>query len=235
LQTKAKTAEKNKMKADLPNIAVQKPNVRLFGFWPLRMDMYYSASRSKKLTKFKQWIIDKVGEAPVVFDSSLVEKTRKDQMENYLFNFGFRSANVTDTVTTKNKKTIVTYFVNPGDPWKIGEVELPKGHTSCDSIVRERRGTSFLRKGERFDVTNLKNERERIETELRNSGYFTFSREYVTFDLDTLSKEKLINIKIKLLPPNDAAQHQQYWMNNIYIITDYTIEGLADSIKKRYA
>ncbi len=232
--TNVKSAEKNKMKADLPNIASQKPNIRLFGFWPLRMDLYHSAKTSAakhKLTKFKQWIMDKVGEAPVIYDTLGVDKSR-GQMENYLFNFGFLYAKVSDTVVTKNKKTTITFFVNPGTRWKVGEIELPKAHTNCDSIVRERRENTFLHKGEGFDVTNLKNERERIETILRNSGYFTFSREYVAFDLDTISDEKLVNIKIKILPPNDMPEHQQYWLNNIYVITDYSIEGVGDSAKR---
>src|SRR5687768_8705180 len=58
LDTKAKATDKQKIKADLPKIAAQKPNRKFIGFLPFRMWMYYRAARAKKLTKFRQWILD---------------------------------------------------------------------------------------------------------------------------------------------------------------------------------
>jgi outer membrane protein assembly factor BamA len=222
---------REKFKGDLPKIAGQKPNIRVFGFMPARMWLYYAATHSKKLTKFKQWIIDKVGEAPAILDSALIEKGR-EQMETYIFNLGYFHNNVTDTVITKNKKTTVNYYVTPGPVWTIGQIELPKGHTACDSIVRENWRKSLLHTGDHFDMTNAKNERERIETLLRNYGFFTFSREYVGFDYDTFSTPGIINIKENILPPAEGQEHQQYRMNNIYIISDFSGDILNDTVKR---
>jgi outer membrane protein insertion porin family len=232
LQTGAKTAIKGKIREDLLKIAAQKPNVRLFGFMPARLWLYHNATNPhKKLTKFRQWLINKVGEPPVVYDSLLVGKSLI-QMQSYLFNFGYFHAVVTDSVITKNKKTTISFTCNTGEPWIIGTVELPKGHTACDSLVRARHSASALHKGERLDVTNLKAERNRIETELKNAGYFTFSGDYITFDFDTFSEPNVVNIKIILNPPGENQQHQQYWMNKIYVITDYSVEGLNDTTRR---
>jgi hypothetical protein len=59
LTTKLPKADQDKIKEDLSNIVAQKPNKRFLGFLPFRMWMYQSVSKAKKLTKFKQWIIDK--------------------------------------------------------------------------------------------------------------------------------------------------------------------------------
>lgn len=231
LISKAKGSDKEKIKEDLAKIASQKPNKKILGFMPVRMWLYYSATKGGKLTKFKQWIIDKVGEAPVVFDSTLTIKSERS-MENYLFNFGYFHNDVTDTVITKNKKTTIIYTINAGEAWKIGEVELPKGREGCDSIVRERHKSTFLHKGDRFDITNLKNERDRIESILRSSGYYFFNREYVTFDLDSVAQSKLVNIKITINPPTDSTEHEQYYINDIYVVTDYSTEKLVDSTRR---
>jgi hypothetical protein len=230
IKIKAKAVEKEKLNLDLAAITAQKPNKRVFNFAPVRMWFYYSASHSKKLTKFKQWVMDKVGEAPVVYDSAMVKQSC-DNMTEYLFNYGYFHASVTDTVITKNKKTSIIFNIEPHEVWIIREVELPKGHTSCDSIVRANYKGSFLKKGARIDVTNLKKERDRIENVCRNSGYFLFNREYVTFDYDSFAEDKSVTIKIILNHPNDAAEHVQFYLNNIYIISDYSVD-LGDTIHR---
>ena len=231
LHAKGTKAEIAKIRADMGKIVVQKPNNRVFGFMPIRMWLYHSATKGKKLTKFKQFIIDKVGEPPVVFDSSLLLKSRQ-QVQLYLFNYGYLHASVSDTFSVKNKKATITYKINTDAPWRIGEVQLPNGHTPCDSIVRANYKASFLHRGERFDAVNLKNERDRIETLLRNNGYFTFNREYVTFEGDSLPKDKLVNIKIRLNSPADFPEHEQFRMNKVFIITDFTAETFQDTTRR---
>ncbi len=228
LKNKTTTAEKEKIREDLGKIAAQKPNLRFLGFMPFRLWLYHSATRGKRLTKFKQWIIDKVGEPPVIYDSTLVSKSVTN-MENYLFNYGYFHAQVTDTVITKNKRTRIQFNVETKELWKIGDVALPGNHNTCDSLVRESRKNTFLKKGDRFSIVSLKNERDRIENVLRNNGYYFFNREYVTFDLDTATQQNIVNIKITINQPNDSTQHEQYRINNIYIISDYAAERLSDS------
>jgi outer membrane protein assembly factor BamA len=97
--------------------------------------------------------------------------------------------------------------------------------------VRANYKGSFLKKGARIDVTNLKKERDRIENVCRNSGYFLFNREYVTFDYDSFAEDKSVTIKIILNHPNDAAEHVQFYLNNIYIISDYSVD-LGDTIHR---
>lgn len=220
--------EKERVHDDLSKIAAQKPNVRFLGIMPFRMWLYYSATRGKKLTKFKQWIIDKVGEPPVVYDSTSSEKSITN-MENYLWNYGYFNRQVTDTAITKKRRTRVIYTVLPNVQWKIGNVQLPGGRTATDSIVRENYKNSYLKKGDGFSVATLKNERDRIENVLRNSGFFYFNREYVTYEFDTVTTPHVVNIKININQPSDSTLHEQYRINNIYIISDYVVDRFADS------
>lgn len=220
IHSSASTNEKGDLREDLSKIAVQKPNKRFLQLFAFKMWLYHSAVRAKKLTKFRQWIIDKVGEPPVVYDSTLAAKSCT-QMENYLFNAGYFYAQVTDTVRVKSRRTRVSYLIETGLPWKIGTVELPPGKTEIDSVVREGWKNTLLVKGQRFNITYLKNERERIETDLKNEGYFFFNREYINYVLDTIPETKTVNIKINVLPPADTSAHRKYYINEIFVFTDY--------------
>jgi outer membrane protein assembly factor BamA len=231
LKNKLGRAEKEKLLQDMGKITAQKPNVRFLQILPFRMWLYYSATHGKKLNKFKQWIIDKVGEAPVVYDSTQRVKSITN-IENYLWNYGYFDRSVSDTVTTKKRRTKVIYNVQTNQQWKLGSIELPNGHNICDSIVREHRKNTFLKKGDGFSTVNLKNERERIETVLKNAGFFLFNREYVTYDFDTFTTRHVVNVKIIINQPSDSTVHEQYRINNIYIKSDYNAEDLNDVGKR---
>lgn len=224
-------AERDKVKTDFASIVAQKPNRRFLGFMPFKMWLYYSATKGKKLTRFKQWIIDKVGEEPVIYDSLYTEKTER-LLENYMFNFGYFYADITDTVITKNKRTKVIYTLTNGPVWKVGTVNFITAGYKSDSIAYTYRAGSALKTGERFDIANLKTERDRIEGILRNAGFYYFNREYVLFDLDTISESKNVNIKVSIVQPSDTTQHQQFYLNNFYITTDYATELLNDTLKR---
>lgn len=224
--------ERDKVKTDLVNITAQKPNKSFLGFMPFKMWIYYSATKpKKKLNKFRQWLIDKVGEPPVVYDSTLAQKSSQ-LMENYMFNYGYFYAHVTDTAITKNRRTKVTYSITPGPSWKIGDVTYPLSAFKTDTFVYNTKASTKLKTGERFDIANLKAERERIESVLRNSGFYYFNREYVTFNLDTTTNPQHVNIKVIINQPSDTSQHKQYRINNFYVVTDFATDLTYDTLRR---
>ncbi len=230
VKSKISGQERDKLHTDLGQIALQKPNRKFLGM-PVRMWIYYSVTHKKKLNKFRQWLLDKLGEEPVKVDSMQTDRTEK-LMENYLFNYGYFYADVSDTTIVKNRKAKVIYTIVTGEPWKIGEVTFPLANTRTDSLVRARQSGSLLRKGDHFDIANLKAERIRIEDTLRNNGYYFFSREYVTYDLDTSGGNRSVNIKMTINQPSDTSQHEPFKLDNIYVVTDYYSSLGADTIHR---
>ncbi|MFN8298486.1 MAG: BamA/TamA family outer membrane protein [Chitinophagales bacterium] len=229
IKSKLSGQEKDKLHTDLGQIALQKPNRKFLGM-PVRMWIYYSVTHKKKLNKFRQWLLDKLGEEPVIVDTLQTDRSEK-LMENYLFNYGYFYADVNDSVVVKNKKAKTIYTIVTGEPWKIGTVTFPTGNTATDSLVRARQTGTLLRKGDRFDIANLKAERIRVEDTLRNNGYYFFSREYVTYDLDT-SGDRTVNIKMTINQPSDTSVHEPFKLDNIYVVTDYYSSLGADTIRR---
>ena len=211
--------ERERLRDDLTQITAPKPNKRLLGFMPIRLWFYVAANKGKE-NKFNWWIKNKVGEAPVLLDSSVIKKTEM-LMENYLWNYGYFNNDVTFEVKEKRKRATVTYKVEPGPMWKIGTVRFPMGGTVSEGITRVKMGNTLLKRGNRFDVTALKAERVRIETDLRNNGFFFFNKEYITFDLDTHVNEHSVDVKIKLNQPSDSADHKPFRMNRVLVFTNF--------------
>ena len=222
-------SEKSKSWEDLLHVVAQRPNKKVFGFLPFKLWLYTTANY-KKETKIKWWVKNKVGEPPVIFDPDLAEKSDK-LMVNYLQNYGYFYAQVFHQYTTKKKKTKVVYTVNRGVQFKIGTVEFVKAPFKTDSITQSRMYMSRLHLGDRFDINTLKAERDRIETDLKNFGFYFFSKEYVSFDLDTTHQPQVVNIRIRVNQLNDSVKHEQYYINDIYVTSDFGVE-LTDGLVK---
>lgn len=223
--------ERQKSHEDLQHVIAQQPNKRVFGFMPFRLWLYTAANNPEKETKTRWWIKNKVGEPPVIFDPELADKSDK-LMAQYLQNYGYLYADVTHTVSTKKKKTTVTYNVKRGPQWHIGKVSFPVAPYLTDSITRIHKDKSLLRSGDRFQIVGLKAEQQRIETDLKNSGFFLFTKDFIFFDLDSSTSPYVININIRINQVNDSTPHQQFWINNIYVTTDYGAELVEGPIKR---
>ncbi|MFN8277969.1 MAG: BamA/TamA family outer membrane protein [Chitinophagales bacterium] len=213
-----KIPEQSKVWEDLTHIAAQRPNTKVFGFLPLKLWLYSSANQDKE-TKFRWWIKNKVGEPPVIFDNDATDKSDRSIL-NYMQNYGYLNARVTHVVVTRKKKTTVTYTVDAGTPWKFGDIEFPSSPFKTDSFTQLKKPFTLIRKGDRFDVTKLKAERERIETDLKNAGFYYFTRDFLTFDLDTTKSPFTVNVKERILQPSDSVIHQQYSLNDFFISTE---------------
>jgi outer membrane protein assembly factor BamA len=223
--------ERQKSHEDLQHVIAEPANKRVFGFMPFKLWLYTAANNSKKETKTRWWIKNKVGEAPTIFDPDLADKSDK-LMATYLQNYGYLYAEVTHTVTTKKKKTTVLYSVKRGPQWRIGSVTFPSAPYLTDSLTQQHKGKSLLRPGDKFQIVALKAEQSRIETDMKNNGFYFFGKEYIAYDLDTATTRFVVNITMRINQPNDTTPHQQYWINDVYVTTDYGSDLLKGPIKR---
>jgi outer membrane protein assembly factor BamA len=71
----------------------------------------------------------------------------------------------------------------------------------------------------KFDVSRLDAERKRISTLLSDSGYYRFHKDYITYQADSISHSRLINLTLHLAPyqlPNEEyVPHTRFWMRHI--------------------
>lgn len=201
----------------LRNYVRQMPNSRWFSLYKLPLAVYSLSGRDS--TKWINRTLKSMGEAPVVFDSLSSVQTCAD-LAQQLKNEGFLDAQVRLQVSTKGRKAKVEYLLQPGEPYFVDSIGYAIQDTAIARILSQQGASaSLLYKGMKFDVSRLDAERKRISTLLSDSGYYRFHKDYITYQADSISHSRLINLTLHLAPyqmPNEEyVPHTRYWMRHI--------------------
>ena len=203
----------------------QTPNNYFLGFWRAQLD-FYNASGADTTKGVNRWL-RRIGEPPVIYDSLQTEYSR-EELEKVLFNKGYMDASVSYEEAVKKRQVKVTYNVEAGEPYRLGEysILLPDsaamGFVDADTI-------DGLRSGMLFDVDALDAERDRITRLLRNKGYYNFRKEFLFFAVDSMAGRRRIATKLLLQPQystNDSALSILFSRKQVESVT---IIGIKDA------
>ncbi|GAB5418110.1 MAG: BamA/TamA family outer membrane protein [Crocinitomicaceae bacterium] len=147
---------------------------------------------------FREWYKYEIGEPPVIFDSSAYEKTL-EQMNAYLKQKGYYYGKAEGLVKYKgNKKAVVTYVLTTGKQYKIKstkvDCENEEVRDAYLSYVRTRHDPPLV--GKPFDSEMLDNYRSRVAKYMRDSSFYGFSFNHITYLADTVRKDMSVNLTI---------------------------------------
>ncbi|OIN61093.1 translocation and assembly module lipoprotein TamL [Arsenicibacter rosenii] len=127
------------------------------------------------------------------------------KIQKYLFNNGFFNAYVTYTLDTLLRRQVqVTYQINERSGFYNRNVDFEAEDPVVDSIIKRAKADAYVKTGERYNTDKALSERVRIETLLRNNGYYGFSRQYVFPEPDT-----------SVVISRDSARRQVDWLFRI--------------------
>jgi len=209
---------------ELDSYVKPKPNKKILG---VRFYLGLYNLSGKKDNGFNRWL-RKIGEAPVLYDVYETERNNK-QISLYMRNKGFYDAVVTDTIKIRKKQAQVTYDVNPGLPYTIRSINYNLEDTSIQSIVLPDTVNTLIKKGDNFNIDLMQAERGRIESLLRDRGYFNFSREYIYYSVDSSLQSHQVDltlgVKKYIITSADGyylmVPHRRYRVEKIYIYPNY--------------
>lgn len=224
--------DKVKIESDIPEYKTfelrpyvrQLPNFKMFALNKTKFQLYNLAGKdsSKWINRFAQ----KIGEPPVIFDSTLVYKTTSEFRKLFI-NKGYLNVDVSSEISLKNKKADVTYRIKGNEPYRIRNYSQ---NIEDDSINKELTNRSpLIKEGMLFDRDMLDKERIQISDYLRNRGYYTFNKDYISYDADSALNNFSVDLNMKLglfhgLLPNGktiGTLHRKYYFDNIYLYLDF--------------
>jgi outer membrane protein assembly factor BamA len=176
-----------------------------------------------------------LGEAPVYYVQSDVVKNA-EKMQKYLYNNGFFQSTVTFKNDTTFKRIQVKYFINENRPTILDQIHYQVRNQMIDSLLKTYKKEALLISKKRYDGDAFEEERIRIETLLRNQGYFGFSRQNVSFLInDTLTKPRTdslfrtVDVNVKVNLPAKEANPVPYAIESVrFEVLSPT--GLPDSL-----
>jgi outer membrane protein assembly factor BamA len=211
---------------ELKNLIYQHPNGKLFGFplrlhiynlarehrdslfevW-LNKHPKRRARLTKKLSKkqvdqlkesslgFNNWL-RKTGEAPVIIDSLKTNRSKKRLEGYYSFNGWFNRKITHEINTNKNKRVSINYLITTDKPYILDSIFTNISSELIDSLYQVSKESSFLKKGVQYNESAFTDERDRLSETFRNSGVYHFSQDYVRFEIDTIGKNKKVDVDV---------------------------------------
>lgn len=207
----------------------QQPNHKMLWSTKFRLDIYNMSG--KDTTKWWNRWIRKLGEPPVIYDSTL-RLSSESQLRKALVNKGYLDAKVTsDTLMDAAKrKAKVTYRLMPGSPHRISSIKYEFPDDTLRNIVMSDSLHFVIREGDPLDKDILEKEQAVITNHLRNKGYYTFVKENVTFVADTTAGSSDVELLVKIsdfsnMQGGGAVQsrnhHLRHIIRRVEYITDY--------------
>jgi outer membrane protein assembly factor BamA len=203
-----------------------KPNTKFLGV-RFKLSVYNMVKEPKKPKGLKYWLKHKVGEPPVIASISALEKNRQ-VIQNHFDNRGYFRDSVTMDTSVKNKKLKVTYTGLLGAQYTIRQTTYP-GDSSALAQQIQKSNTNkkelLLKPNAPYDLNTIKNDRVRVDANLKENGFFYFGPDYLIADVDSTVGDHKVDIDMRVKPEAPAYARQPYHINDIYVFTDFDING----------
>lgn len=225
----AKIDDQKDVRKTLETRTRPRPNKSILGI-KYKLFFYNLAGQPKKPKGFKHWLRTKLGEPPVLL-SEVKLGYNNDVLTSYLISQGYLQAVVTSDTVVRKKKGKAIYTALTGDRYKINTVTFPKDSGNLASIINKRKAESLLQPGNFYDLDTYKNERIRIDNDLKEEGYFYFSPDYLILQVDSTIGKNLVNITLKVKDIAPDAGLKPYTINNINVYPAYNLR--RDSALRR--
>lgn len=207
----------------------QSPNKRFLG-----IDFYVWVYEHANPEKDNWWnnFKRKIGEEPVLLDMELTEKSITN-LETYLRTKGYFHSDVTYTIDTtrRARRAEITYNIRQGEPTRIENLRYRFRDSSLRSVILADSSGCLLKRGDNLDITLLDAERERIAAYLNDRGYFDFTVNNISYEVDTLGHPYSADVRLIVRPTltgyNERGEPQ--WEDNaIYRIRNINVYPTYD-------
>jgi len=215
---------------DIYNYIKQKPNRKMLFLFRFHLGVYNYAKLGKRETRFDKWLMNAIGEPPVILDTLLTKKSVK-QIKLYMNSKGYFNSIVSKNIIYKKKKANIKYIIHSQNPYKIRNISYSIENEHIKYDVLSDTANSLITRGNNYDVDILQNERDRITTNLKNDGYYYFEKGFITYNIDSALANNQLDINMEIRNPVFKRKdypdslikmdHKRYTINDINIYTDY--------------
>ena len=208
--TAANKKAASQFKAELALLPRPDPNASILGF-RYKLFFYNLGGIFRK----------KLGEPPVLTQQVNFEKNRA-LLQNRMENRGFFGTTVSFDTATKKKETKVTYHVNSLPRYTIRSIKWPLDSTDLGKALTRATRRSTVKVGDPFDLDVLSNERLRIDSRIKNRGFYYYAPEYLLFNTDTTVGNDKLDFVVEVKPETPAAAKEIYKVKEVTVYADYT-------------
>ncbi|HRP88550.1 MAG TPA: BamA/TamA family outer membrane protein [Edaphocola sp.] len=219
--------ERSTLENELKEALRPKQNKKIFGL-RFKLGVYNSVGTPKTKTGFRSYLREKIGEPPVL--SSTFNLNRNQQiLNNILQNNGYfyPEIKVERIIDSTAKTTKGKFEVLAGNRKYFGSVTYMEGDTSAlaQAIIHVA-ALSLIKPGNPYFLQAILDERDRIDNELKNQGYYYFSPDYLIAKVDTgIHKDSVavhFSLKYEVMDPK---VFKVYHIKDVFIYPRYLVRN----------
>ncbi len=184
---------------------------------------------------FGKWMLKSFGTEPVLMswvNPALRASVAKEVLRAHGY---FRGRVDYEEITQKNpKKAKIAYKVNMGHLFTIDSLEYRGFPAVADSLITATQGSAQLHNGDAFDVSTLEGERSRLNTLLRNNGFYYYQPSYASYLADTVTVPGKVLLKFQQADSLPTRATRQWYIGKVDVdLRKSFMERLTDSIGRR--
>ena len=205
-------------------------------------------AKRKQLALDKGNAIMRLGEPPAIYDTALTARTVQ-QMTTYLHTHGFFRAQVAATDTARFRRSLLFRLLTaPGRlvPGKTDSLDRAKQYrrvsvtyhveenllfryrlqppvipdSGVAAVVRQAQAATLLHENARYNEDTVGLERSRLETAIKNAGYFDFRQQYISYEADTSYTKGTVRLGLFIANPAPGQGHRVYTIQQVRFVTD---------------
>lgn len=220
--------EKKLLRADLNSLVRPRSNSSLLG---LKFKLMIYSLRSKSGKGLGSWIARKFGEPPVLFSTVKIDYNRKviaSRLENRGY---FRAVDTADTAIGKRKAKVI-YYATAGPQYIINSVKFTTDSSDLGKAVSAQAASSVLKAGDPYNLDAIVGERVRIDTHLKEQGFYYFSPEDLIVQVDSTNNKQKVDMYVNIKRATSEKAREIYRINDIFIYPNYK---LRDTLRPNLA
>ncbi len=203
---------------ELTSYIRQKPNRKILFGLRFHLGLYNAAPKCDSC-----WFgnaLRKLGEAPVVFDETMVKQSNEN-IRRYLYTRGYYHSSVQDTVIFRKHEAKVVYTVRPDTVIRIRSVSYRLGDDSLARVVLADSANNLLQPGDPLSTETMDKERDRLRTLLHNQAFYSFNKSQIAFVADTVGMSGEADVVMTWSSSSGTPVHHRYKIRHVAIYSDY--------------
>lgn len=121
-------------------------------------------------------------------------------------------------IIKKGKKALIKYEILTGPEYRVRDISFPKDSGELAEAIRATESGTLLKAGTPFNLNAIIAERTRINTILKDRGYYFFNDDYLLLESDTTigNHEVAMYLTIKNITPCEA-KHFQHLQKSLFL------------------
>lgn len=203
------------------------PNTKILGMYIPLWAHFKGAQKNPGF--INRFLKNKIGEEPVYLSDVNVPQT-ESLLLNRLENNGFFYSEVNSEIITEPHRAAVEYSLALKEPYTVRELHYDQDSSRLDTEIEDLLDETEIKIGDRFQLAELRAERERLDLALKNRGFYNFNSEFLIFESDTNQYDDRganLFLRPKISAPTEGLQ--PYEIRDISVYPNYTLDSLEET------